>query len=66
MFNALDKIVTQDDLANFMAWIARSNRIEMESVAFTCITRNSKLSVLGFRNEKVKAWMRDNADLISQ
>ena len=42
------------------------SRIEMESVAFTCITRNAKLSVLGFRNEKVKAWMRDNADLISQ
>ena len=63
--NALDDIKTQDDLSNFMTWLARSKSEEMESVFFSLVLQDSRTSKLAQRNSKIAQWGARNFDLMS-
>jgi hypothetical protein len=64
MFNALDAIVTQDDMTAVVSWMQRARSVEMESVLFTVIMRNKKLAPMGAKNEAVRRWAQANRDML--
>lgn len=64
MFNALDAIVTQDDLAAVMQWMQRARSVEMESLLFTVIMRNKKLAPMGAKNNSIRTWAQANRDML--
>lgn len=64
MFNAIDTIQTQDDLASFMKFINRVQSSEVQSVFFTMAMQSNKISKLAIRNEQIKAWAKDNYQLM--
>lgn len=64
MFNALDAVVTQDDLSAVVQWMGRARSVEMESLLFTVIMRNKKLAPMGARNNSVRQWAQANRDML--
>jgi len=65
MFNAIDTIETQDDLASFMKFINRVSSSEVQSVFFTMAVQSSRISRLAVRNEQIKNWAKDNYMLLA-
>lgn len=64
MFNALEKVVTQDDLTALADFMQRTNSVEMEAVFFTVVMRNKKLSAMGNRNNRIRQWAQANLDML--
>lgn len=64
MFNALDAIVTQDDMTAVVQWMQRARSVEMESLLFTIIMRNKRLAPMGARNPAVRQWAMANRDML--
>lgn len=64
IFNVIAKVVTQDDLSNFLNYMSRTGKVELESVVFTLIMRNKRLSPLGNRNARIRKWAMENIDML--
>jgi hypothetical protein len=58
------KVQTQDDMSNFISYISRTNNLEMESVLFTLIMRNKRLTTMGNRNHRIRKWAMENPDML--
>ena len=65
MFNALEKVKTQEDITALTDFMQRCNSVEMESVYFTVATRNKRLLALGvMRNDRIRKWAQSNLDML--
>ena len=64
IFNVMAKVQTQDDMSNFISFISRTNNLEMESVLFTLIMRNKRLTTMGNRNHRIRKWAMENPDML--
>ena len=64
MFNAIDTIETQDELASFMKFVQRIQSAEVQSVFFTMAMQSKRVSKLAVRNEHIKNWAKDNYELL--
>jgi hypothetical protein len=64
VFNVIAKVQTQDDMSNFVTYISRANSVEMTSVVFSLIMRNKRLTVMGNRNNSIRKWAMENADML--
>jgi energy-coupling factor transporter ATP-binding protein EcfA2 len=64
MFNAVDTIETQDQLAAFMKFINRVPSSEVQSVFFTMVMQNKRTSKIAILNEQIKTWVRGNYELM--
>lgn len=60
MFNAIDEIVTQDDLSSFMKFINRVKHNELQSIFFTMLLSTKRTTKLAANNDTVKEWAKDN------
>lgn len=65
MFNAIDTIQTQDELASFMKFINRVPSAEVQSVFFTIAMQSKRLAKLAVRNEQIKEWAKTNYQLMT-
>jgi hypothetical protein len=64
LFNAVNAIVTQDDLTAYMKFVTRMNSSELEAVFFTLLAGNGKTAHLARTNDTIKNWMKNNYVLI--
>lgn len=64
IFNAVNAIVTQDDLTAFMKFVKRSNSSEIEAVFFSLLSSNPKTAHLARGNATINEWMKHNYALI--
>lgn len=64
MFNAIDTIETQDELASFMKFVNRIPSAEVQSVFFTMALQSNKISKLAIKNQQIKDWAKDNYELL--
>lgn len=64
MFNALEKVTTQDELSALTDFMQRTKSVEMESVYFTVVMRNKRLAAMGNRNNKIRQWAQANLDML--
>lgn len=64
MFNAIDTIQTQDELAAFMKFVNRINSAEVQSVFFTMALQSNKISKLAVKNVQIKDWAKLNYELM--
>ena len=64
MFNAIDTIDTQDDLAAFMKFVKRINSAEVQSVFFTMALQSKRVSKLAIKNNEIKEWAKTNYELL--
>lgn len=64
IFNVIAKVVTQDDLSNFVKFMSRTGKVELESVVFTLIMRNKRLAPMGNRNATIRKWAMENIDML--
>jgi L-fucose mutarotase/ribose pyranase (RbsD/FucU family) len=64
MFNAIDTIDTQDDLAAFMKFVKRINSAEVQSVFFTMALQSKRVSKLAIKNNEIKDWAKSNYELL--
>jgi len=64
MFNAIDTIETQDQLAAFMKFVNRISSAEVQSVFFTMALQSKKVSKLAIKNEQIKEWSKTNYELL--
>lgn len=64
MFNAVDTIETQDQLAAFMKFVNRINSSEVQSVFFTMVMQNKRTAKIAILNEQIKTWVRGNYELM--
>lgn len=65
MFNAIDTIQTQDELASFMKFINRVPSSEVQSVFFTIAMQSKRFAKLAVRNEQIKSWAATNYQLMT-
>jgi len=63
MFNAIDDILTQDDLSAFMQFIDRVGSREVESVFFTMLVQTKRTVRLAKGNKRVTDWAAKNIEL---
>jgi hypothetical protein len=64
MFNAVDTIETQDQLAAFMKFVNRIPSSEVQSVFFTMVMQNKRTAKIAILNEQIKTWVRGNYELM--
>ena len=64
MFNAIDTIETQDELASFMKFLNRIKSSEIQSVFFTMAMQSKRVGKLAVRNEQIKDWAKNNYELL--
>jgi L-fucose mutarotase/ribose pyranase (RbsD/FucU family) len=64
MFNAIDTIETQDELASFMKFLNRIKSSEVQSVFFTMAMQSKRVGKLAVRNEQIKDWAKNNYELL--
>jgi hypothetical protein len=64
MFNAIDEIDTQDDLAGFMKYMDRVKSSEIQALFFTMVSQSRKTVKLANGNARVKKWVSENFNLI--
>jgi hypothetical protein len=64
MFNAIDTIQTQDELATFMRFVNRVQSSEVQSVFFTMAMQSKRVGKLAIRNEQIKDWAKNNYELL--
>ena len=63
MFNALDELVTQDDLSAFMQFMDRTGSRELEGVFFTLLIQNKRTVKIAKGNKRVIDWASRNIEL---
>jgi hypothetical protein len=63
MFQALDKLKTQDQLTNFMKFIKRIKSSEIQAIFFTMLVRNAETRTLGRGNAEIAKWATENYEL---
>jgi len=63
MFQALDKLKTQDQLTNFMKFIKRIKSSEIQAIFFTMLVRNKETRTLGRGNAEIAKWATENYEL---
>ena len=63
MFQALDKLKTQDQLTNFMKYIKRIKSSEIQAIFFTMLVRNAETRTLGRGNAEIAKWATENYEL---
>jgi hypothetical protein len=63
MFQAIDKINEHDELSKFMEYVERINSSEVQSIFFTMMMRAK--TKLARHNDKIKAWAKDNYELMA-
>ena len=64
MFNAIDDMVTQDDLSNFMIFINRLKSSEIQEMFFSMLWQNKRTTRIARNNKDVLAWSQDNLELL--
>lgn len=64
MFNAIDTVQTQDELAAFMRFVNRIQSSEVQSIFFTMALQSKKTAKLAVHNEQIKSWAKDNYQLM--
>ena len=64
IFNAVNALVTQDDLTAFMKYMKRSGSDEIQAVFFTMLAANNKTARLARGNASIKEWMQTNYELV--
>jgi len=65
MFQAVDVVETQDEFSSFMEFVERIESQEVQSIFFTMSLNDKRLVKLASRNERLKAWTKDNAHLLA-
>lgn len=63
MFQATDKLKTQDDLTKFMKFIKRNPSSEIQAVFFTMICRHKDGIKLARNNAEIAKWATENHEL---
>ena len=63
LFNALDDLVTQDDLSSFMKFVNRIPSSELQNIFFTTLMGTARTFKLGKNNESVKDWCKKSDNL---
>lgn len=63
MFQATDKIKTQDELTQFMKYIKRVNSSEVQAIFFTMVVRNKNTRQLARGNQEIADWATKNYEL---
>ena len=63
MFQAIDVVDTQDELAKFMLFVKRITSEEVQAIFFTMIMRAKRTVKLARNNEEVKSWALKNHEL---
>ena len=63
MFQALDKLRTQDQLTNFMKFIKRIKSSEIQAIFFTMLVRNKETRTLARGNAEIAKWATENYEL---
>lgn len=63
MFQALDKLKTQDQLTNFMKFIKRIKSSEIQAIFFTMLVRNKETRTLARGNAEIAKWATENYEL---
>jgi hypothetical protein len=63
MFNAIDDLLTQDDLNKFMQYVQRVGHREVEAIFFTMLVQTKKTMKLAKHNTTVMAWAASNVEL---
>ena len=64
MFNAVDVLETQDDLANFMRFVKRVEASEIQACFFTMLCQNRRTMRLAKGNKEVLDWAAKNYMLL--
>jgi hypothetical protein len=64
MFNAIDDIVTQDDLSSFMRFINRVKHTEIQNIFFTMLMGTKRTTTIAAGNAEISAWCKDNYKLL--
>lgn len=62
MFEAIDRIETQDELSNFMRYVNRIKSSEVQAIFFTMLTRERVK--IAKNNEQVRQWITKNGLLV--
>jgi len=63
MFQATDKLKTQDDLSKFMKFVNRIESSEMQAIFFTMLVRNTRTRPLARGNKDIAKWATENHEL---
>jgi hypothetical protein len=63
VFNALDDLVTQDDLSAYMVFVNRIPSSEIHNIFFTTLMGNKRTFKLGKNNEDIKNWCKKSDNL---
>jgi hypothetical protein len=63
MFQAIDVVETQDELAKFMTFTKRVSSDEVQAIFFTMLMRAKRTVKMARNNEEVKAWALNNHEL---
>jgi hypothetical protein len=63
MFQATDKIKTQDELSKFMRFVKRINSSEIQAIFFTMCVRSKQCRAIARSNADIAKWATDNYDL---
>lgn len=64
MFNAIDELVTQDELSAFMTFVERIKSNEVQSIFFDMLTKTRRTIQLARGNIKVQEWVKKNHGII--
>jgi len=64
MFNAIDDIVTQDDLSAFMRFINRIKHSEIQNIFFTMLMGTKRTTTIAAGNAEISTWCKDNYKLL--
>ena len=64
MFQAIDRLKTQDELSSFMEFVNRIASSEMQAIFFTMMMHSTKTVRLARNNEQIKDWTKDNIQLL--
>lgn len=65
MFNAIDDLLTQDDLTQFMKFVFRIGHREVEGIFFTMLLQTKKTIKLARNNTTVMDWAAKNVELFA-
>jgi hypothetical protein len=63
MFQAIDVVETQDELAKFMTFTKRVASDEVQAIFFTMLMRAKRTVKLARNNDEVKDWALNNHEL---
>jgi ribosomal silencing factor RsfS len=63
MFQAIDVVETQDELAKFMVFVKRVASEEVQAIFFTMMMRAKRTVKMARNNEEVKDWALNNHEL---